>query len=351
MKKVLFSLVFLVLALTSYAQKKPAGSLLINGTSHRDGLTSYFTERFTEEASASGYIIAGKLNEAEYVLNYVISETSFSEDESEEAVIEQVIKIIIYNNLNDEEILNFEYIFNDIYEMYDYVQFLFQRASISIPLPRKSDLIDTTWQNKLLYLRASFDYPITFFSLQPDGLVGGIGAYEGTFSHPNRVSPQDNKILAMPGATAGIEFQFLNFMSLELNIQLSMGDTRNNYFLNLAAGAELKFPLKFFPHIVIEPYAAFTYPILISDIFSEFPLFSVGGGLQIGTKGGKNGSFFVDAGYMFSFTNAGMNNPYGNLYPQPAVIYYNRSVLKLGIGYKFGIIDRKTGVNSFIKNY
>ena len=345
MKKTLFSLLLFSLTFFSFAQNTPTGSLYIEGAAQNEDNVTLFTERFTDEATASGYAIAERRGDAAHTFRYIINEITEVTDEETGTinVNEPEIKIVIINNSNREEILSFEYFFNDINEMYNYTQFLFQRAAISIPLPRKSDFVDISWQNKLFYLRVSFDYPITFYALQPDGLIGGIGVYEGEYSEPNRVSPEDNKVLAMPGATAGFEFQFLNFMSLELNLQFSMGDPRNNYFVNLAAGAEVKFPLKFFQHIVIVPYLSFMLPITVSEVFDEFSLFLTGGGIQAGTKGGKNGSFFIDAGFMFSLSKVKMHNPYGELFPEPPVISYNHYILKLAVGYKYGFINRKTG--------
>ena len=119
-----------------------------------------------------------------------------------------------------------------------------------------------------------------------------------------------------------------------------MGDTRNDTFINLLAGAELKFPIKYFENFMIEPYAAFALPLMVSDIFHDFPPFALGGGLQFGTKGGKNGALFVDIKYMLCLTDAVMFNPYGELFPKPSVIHYQRFVIGLGVGYKFGFIDR-----------
>ena len=350
MKKILLLLVFLALTYSSFAQNAPGGSIFFEGTAHWESLVPLFYQRFTDEATAAGYTVAESQSEAAHTFRYIISGSSQVTGDNE-----PTIRIIITNNSDMEEILDFEYLFIDINEMYEYAYFLFQRATIYIPLPRKSDFIDVGWQNKLLYIRASFDYPITFYALQPDGLVGGGIAVYATDDDGNiiRVSPEDNKVLAMPGATIGLEFQFLSFVSLELNLQANMGDTRNNNFVNLAAGAELKFPLKFFQHIVIEPYLTLAYPLTVSEIFSEFPLFMVGGGLQVGTKGGKNGSFFIDVGFRYSTTKAAMHNPYREppLFPEPSVIYYNHYLLKLGVGYKFGIIDRKDGDNLLIRYY
>jgi hypothetical protein len=217
-------------------------------------------------------------------------------------------------------------------------------ATANIPLPLLTGEEDQ-WKNKWLYLRASFDYPVTFYLLQPTGLQGGIGLYNVS---PPRVSPIGHEIMAMPGATVGVEFQRYNFLSVELNIEMNMGDTRNNYFVNTALGLELKSPIKF-RHLMLVPYGAFSYTFVVSPIFTEFPPYAAGGGAQLCVRAGKRGSVFIDAKYMFSFAgDAVMRNPYldfpegpQRIYPEPAVIRYKRSQLGIGVGYKFGILDRK----------
>jgi len=199
------------------------------------------------------------------------------------------------------------------------------------------------WKNKWIYFRASLNWPITFYLLQSTGLKGGSGLYN---TNPDRVAPIGHEIMALPGATVGAEFQLLNFLSLELNFQLNMGDTRDNYFVNTATGLELKVPVKF-EHIMLVPYGAFVYTLNVSPIFSEFPRIAAGGGIQFCTRAGKRDAFFADVKYMLSFSDAVMHNPYWDfppsqqLYPEPAVIHYKRSQLGIGIGYKVGIIDKK----------
>jgi hypothetical protein len=154
------------------------------------------------------------------------------------------------------------------------------------------------------------------------------------------------------GAIAGIEFQLLPFLSLEANFQVSLGNPREQYALNMAAGAELKFPLKFLKSCVIQPYGAFVYPINHSPtfvdpsdeeipIFDEYPMFFIGGGIQFGIKMGKSGMLIIDGKYLMALTDTVMNNPYGELFPNPPLIHYERKALHFSIGYKFGILNRK----------
>jgi hypothetical protein len=200
-----------------------------------------------------------------------------------------------------------------------------------------------SWRNKWLYFRGSFDFPITYYALLGDGLVGGIGIHNGDeINSPTRVAPIDNRIVAMPAGTFGFEVQFLNWMSIEPIFQVGWESLNDRNLVNLAAGAELKFPLKFMKNVVVEPYGAVSFPIpgVISNVFDSFPLLGFGGGLQLDIKGGTAGAFFIDVNYMY-YGDTGIVNHYGDLYPNPPVIHYNRSVIGLGIGYKVGVINRK----------
>jgi hypothetical protein len=199
---------------------------------------------------------------------------------------------------------------------------------------------DDTWQNKWLYLRTSVNFPITYYKLKDDGLIAGIGVYEGSFDHPNMVSPLNNQVVLLPSLTAGLEVQFLNWLSLEPKVQMGLDHMNETDFFYLATGIELKVPLKFLINIMIEPYGAVTFPFLTpADIFDSFPSFGFGGGIQISTYGGKAGAAFIDVNYMY-FGDVGIYNPHGKLYPNPGIIHYNCSVISLAVGYKAGFINR-----------
>jgi hypothetical protein len=200
------------------------------------------------------------------------------------------------------------------------------------------------WKNKWLYLRTSFDFPITFYKLQGDGLIAGTGVYNGDYDTPGRVSPLDNTVMALPAATLGLEVQFLNWCSIEPKIQAGWESLNDTDYMSLTAGLELKFPIKLIRNVLLEPYGAVAFPIPLpetSEFFDSFPIVAVGGGFQLGLKGGKPGAVFIDVNYMYYLGDAEMKNHYGELYPNPAVIHYHRSVIGLGLGYKFGFINRK----------
>jgi hypothetical protein len=204
---------------------------------------------------------------------------------------------------------------------------------------------ETGWQNNRLYMRVSLNYPLTYYTLQSTGLIGGTGVYDGT--DPTdldwKVSPLGNRHSAFPEITLGLEIRFLDWMSIEPIIQAGIEHLNDNNFIGLAAGLNLMFPFKFAGHILLQPYGSGVFPLHLltrPDIFDSFPLFGFGGGLQVGIMGGWADSIFFDFHYLY-FGNVGVKNPYTGLYPKPPVIYYHRTVIGLGIGFKIGIFDKK----------
>jgi len=347
MKKTLFFAVLLVLAAAVFANDLPNRRIFIEGHAIRPDQTEYFLWNFYAEAVGTGYPVTNNIDEAAYIFRFTVrSNTQRHLDNNL-----YILTISLITTSDNVEVVTLDFFFTSLDEMYEYNRTLFLRGVSYIPPYTEDDMIieiyeitevDQTWKNKLFYLRASLDYPVTIYNLQPTGLYNKTGVF---FDNGNpdlfRTMPLHHIINALPGATLGAEWQFLNFMSVEFNLKFSLGDTRTNSFVNIAAGYELKFPLKFFTNFVITPYVTLVTPINVSKVFYQFTPFALGGGIQAGVSGGKNGSFFIDVNFQFSFTDAGMHNPYGGLYPSPDVIYYKRYVVGLGIGYKFGFGSRE----------
>jgi len=200
---------------------------------------------------------------------------------------------------------------------------------------------DDSWRNKWLYINPYYNYSLLFLALKSEGLHAGSGVYDDTLL---RIFPIDNRLVTMPGIGVGVEFQFLNFMSVEPGVLISMEEVLSGHMMyNLLFSLELKFPLKFFRNIVIEPYGAAAYPLRFPkglEIFTKLPMFAYGGGVEVAVKVGKSGALFFDVNYMY-YGDTAMKNPYAPLAPNPKEIHYDRSVLGFGIGYKFGFADRK----------
>jgi hypothetical protein len=369
--KVLFFSLFLVLAMSSFARELPNRRLFIEGTATRPDHLDFFLTSFNVEAFGTGYLLAETKENAGYIFRFNVTTNPDWQNAATPDETQFILTVSLLRNSDSFEIFTFDFFFDTIEEMLDHNQLIFLRAARLIPPFTEIDMVivqevlevpviqevevvrevqvvreirspvNSDWKNKWLYLRTSMDYPITFYALKSDGLFGGLAVYEGPFENPGSFATETHQVSPMPGMTVGLEMQFFNFMSLELNFQLSMGDTRNNNFINMAAGAELKIPIKLFQNFVIGPYFAFVYPLNVSeDVFSEFPEYAIGGGVQVGTVGGRHGSFFIDIKYMHSFTDAVMYNPHRELFPEPPVIHYQRFVFGFGIGYKVGLFDR-----------
>jgi hypothetical protein len=88
---------------------------------------------------------------------------------------------------------------------------------------------------------------------------------------------------------------------------------------------------------MVEPYLAVSFPMETSSDVKEFPTAGVGGGFQLGVKGGNMGAFFVDVNFIYFLGDVIMKSPYTNY---PGDIYYKRYTLGLGIGYKIGLFNR-----------
>ena len=353
--------VFLIFSGAVFTANAQNRHIFIDGTAVRADQLTFFLDNFRMEAEASGYTVASGEDSAGYTFRFEVIPNIITYDDGTQEPAppgekQYIIVITFLNNAENTEMISYDFPFTNLDEMYEYNQYLFLKSAILIPPINESDIIapgSGGWQNKWLYLRASFDFPITFYKLKSNGLIGGTGVYEGPFAAPNRVSPLDNQVvIALPAMTLGLELQFLDFMSAGINFQAGLEHLNDTNFVNMSAGLNLMFPLKFIRNITLEPYVGALYPIVISDspvsflasgdIFASFPRLAFGGGLQIGIKGAPAGSVFIDINYMYYWGDAERKNPYGSLYPEPKVIHYQRSVIGLGIGYKFGFIDRKS---------
>jgi hypothetical protein len=346
MKKAVILTVFLSIAVISFAQdyKLPNKSIFIDGTAEISSHKTYFMDNFKMEATGLGFKVANSKEEAEYTFKFeaVRYEGDF------------MLLITLILNDGDAEMVNFGQPYSNLDEMYDYNQFVFYKAVVLIPGIDVDELnklleqerIDPRWRNKWVYFKATFDYPIAFHILKKsDDLIGGSGAYLGKKENPDFIQYVGHNIFPMPGATVGIEIQPFNFLRFEVNFQVHLGSPDGkSTFLNMAAGAALKVPLKFFKSFDIVPYVAGIYPLFkISPAYVEsaFPKFFIGGGIEVDVKMGKSGALVFDVNYMFALKDTVMKNPYGNYAPEPKEIHFNRFDLGLKVGYKIGFSNRK----------
>jgi len=347
MKKTLLFLTLLIFAcsLTAFAQNISNEYLFLEGKADEEDHLEFFLWIFGVEAAGSGYTVTETKEEAAYTFKFDITPNMY---EDEEGILHPapdydsqfVARISLVNNSNDEEILFFDFFYTNLYELYEFSQIIFHRATVYIPPEYYITAIDRSWQNKVFYFRGSIDYPIVFYALQPTDLFGGLSVFNlGPGGQPSNLIPLDHKIMPQPGVTFGLEFQLFDFMSFEFNLQANLGDPKTYLFINLAVGVEAKINIKT-PHLVLQPYGAYYVPLNVSPVFRDFPPFSAGGGIQASVMGFNDGVFFVNVNFLYSLGDVFMHNPYDPLSPFPEVIHYNRFVFGIGFGYKFGFLDR-----------
>jgi hypothetical protein len=332
---VLFLLIFSFLPV--YAANSKNITLNIQG-SGQPNFVEGFKDALKIEANAAGYQVTENLSLAKYYIKFSVD---FDQNEQKSKFIVSLVKVA-----DSSVIVSMEYLFADEEEMLLYSQLVFFMLMANLPENETADSepVNDDWRNKWLYISPYYNYSIMFLALKSDGLIGGIGAYNGAFDSPTMVSPLDNKLVPVQGVGLGLEVQFLDWMSIQPGAQISMEEiVLKQIMYNLLLSVEVKFPLKFLRNIVLAPYGAAAYPMRFpedSEVFDNYPTFIYGGGVQIAAKAGNNGAIFFDVSYMY-YGDTGMMNQYGPLYPNPEVIHYNHSVLSFSIGYKFGFFDRK----------
>jgi hypothetical protein len=179
------------------------------------------------------------------------------------------------------------------------------------------------WRNKMLYLRASADVPLTYFQIRPGQ------------------QRTKDEIIVVPGATVGLELHFDDWISVEFDFMARFSDLRG-YTVNPGLGLQLKFPFKPTLYLMLEPYLGAAFSFNRETHSNTRYYLEAGGGFQFGFKGGQSGAWFFDVNFMHT-----LNNVLNGFIPQISVIstnnpevFWNRFVIGLGVGYKLGFIDR-----------
>jgi hypothetical protein len=302
----------------------------------------FFAENFKMELIGANYVVADSLADSDYSMNLSVTqevEDSY-EDKTGTTVAGRIVNILSVSLKDSEdgrEILQFSWAFESLEEMYEWNLHLIYQAMANVPFTKLTGVPDTNhWRNKWVYVRASFDYPITFYANPNPAAI-----HENPNDYPNATPPfdvLDHKVLPFPGATLGVEFQFLNWMSLEGDFQINFGDPLSTSLIP-SINAALKFPLKPSKHFMIEPYAMGAFPAATASDTLSFPKLGAGGGVQFGVKGGSLGAFFVDLNYVHYFGSVVTKN--NDIYKKyPATIKWSRFSVGLGIGYKIGFFNR-----------
>jgi hypothetical protein len=258
---------------------------------------------------------------------------------------QSVLYITLLNNEENSEVVTFGFPFTELNEMDEFNLYLLYEAMANVPLTKFAGEFELPepepdyWRNKWIYLRAAFSYPIISYELKSEGLHYGVGIYnQDPGTGEIKFSELDHKVRATPGFIVGLEFQFLNWMSAELDFEMMFGDPVGNSFIP-GIGAQIKFPIKPSDRFMLEPYLAFSSILNTSDTYAQYPFFGLGGGFQFGVKAGSMGAFVIDANFIYSIGEVITNNT-NKEFPKPSQIHWNSWTVGLSVGYKIGFFNR-----------
>jgi len=340
MKKTWVLMILLAFAAPVFAQRRSDVKISIPPVKANAEQAAYFQRNFAMETVGAGYTLAEKSSDADYSLALEVKPNMILYDDGKEEPAppdekQFILQVGLVRNEDNVEMVSFSFPFTDINEMNDFNLYLLYEAMANVPFTKEEDVIiaeeDDHWRNKWVYVRASFDYPITFYELLEPKVV------EDTSYNPSRIIHLDHRISPFPAATFGIELHYLNWMSTEVDFNIYFSDPVRNSFIPTIT-VQQKFPIKPGKIFMLEPYLAASFPMATSTAVKQFPRWGAGGGFQLGVKGGNVGALFVDVNFIYFPGDVVMKSPYPNY--SPGDIHYKRYIVGLGIGYKLGLFNR-----------
>jgi len=356
-KRHIFAILFIAAAVSAAAQSREDIRIYIPlVVAVEPAQAEFFQKNFAMEIASAGYTVTENVLEADYSMRLRVraNVVVYSDGTSEPAPPDEhqyVLQISLIRNSDNSQVVSLTHGFSQLEEMYNHNLPLIYQILANVPLVKgdgdktlvkfmvgqNGERIDW-WRNKWLYFRISADFPISYYQLKSDGLFRNNFVYKGDITAPDRYSRASHQVVAMPGVTLGFEFQFLNWMSLEVNGELRIWDAAG-FAIMPGVGAQLKFPFKPSAHYMIEPYAAGVYGFNLADHSIEYPQYSVGGGIQFGVKSGDAGILFFDANYMQPLDEF-VTRHSDDYFPKPDELHWKRFVIGLSLGIKLGVGNR-----------
>jgi hypothetical protein len=282
MKKCLFFLVLLCSPLVLFAQSRDDVTVFLppatGGTPEQQ---SFFNDNFRMELVGANYTVVDSQQQGDYSMNLTITQEI---EEGYGDVVEEIINVLnisLLDNKDGREILQFSWAFGELDEMYEWNLHLIYQAMANVPLTKLTIVPDTNhWRNKWLYVVGYAGLDLQF------------GFYEMEEEIPYQNRPYT--FYPAPIFGVGMEFQFLNFMSAELDVIGGPYDiTADHSTLAFNLPVLVKFPLKPSKHFMLEPYGGIQFNTT-SQANIVPPLISWVGGFQYGIKGGERGAILID---------------------------------------------------------
>jgi hypothetical protein len=318
-----FSLLFAVSSLLSAQSSRGDIKIFIPRPVSNTGVNEqqdFFAEQFKMEISAANYTVTDKREEADYLVQLTVDNNEYYGEPDEKKYI---VTLALTRTEDNKEIVRFSWPFTEMNEMYQWNLYLVYQAMANVPLTKDVDdpsrvivereieraLASERWRDQWLYTVIGGSLDAGFLVPQGDTRVS-TGMVMGT-------------------VLAGIEFQFLDFMSLEFDpLKVRLLDNGENQFISLAFPLLLKGALKF-SAVMLEPYAGAEVAF---GLGGTLPLLSGIWGVQLAFRCSDRSALLLD----FNAT-AGLIAPIelsdGNRYSMVRFSF--------GAGWKIGRLDRK----------
>jgi hypothetical protein len=311
----------------------------LGGTTEEE---QFFKDRFIMETTAAGYGIVEDQKDADYIIRLSIKPNLVIYDDGSEGPApadeaQKVLELSLRHNDDRTEMVRFTFPYTEKEEVDDFSLVLLYQAVANVPMTKLRTVPDTDhWRNKWLYLTGNFNFFLSVYQADIDGfpdnavwdnnLPGGGSGWE----HLNAATAQSLSFL--PGGVLGLELQFLDYMSFEADFKLIFGDTEDQSFIP-TMGFFVKFPLKPSKYYMLEPYLGIDLPMATASHLKKFPFIGIGGGFQLGMKGGEMGAFVVDINASFNIGDVRSETDFRKA-------DWSRYVVGVGIGYKVGFVNR-----------
>jgi hypothetical protein len=285
---------------------------------------AFFTDNFKMELMGANYAVVDEQRRADYAMNLSVTQEI---EEGYDDVVEEIINVLnvsLLDNKDGREILQFSWAFNSLEEMYEWNLHLIYQAMANVPLTKLTAVPDTNhWRNKWLYIAGYA------------GISFQFGFYESV-----EVTRRPTFNMA-PIFGLGLEFQFLNFMSAEIEVIGGPYAVETGYnSLVLSLPILLKFPLKPARHFMLEPYGGVQFNTS-SDPSIAASVMSWVGGFQYGIRGGERGAIIIDIRAIGDFGRTNLQPtyaPYGS--DGPKFDSVKGFQLAFTVGYKVGFYNR-----------
>jgi hypothetical protein len=341
-KKYLFTVVLFFSTLVLFGQSRDDVSVFLapvtGGTAEQQ---AFFSENFKLELTGANYAVADDQRSADYSINLNITqEVEDGEDDVAEEIL-NVLNVSLVDNKDSHEILQFSWVFASLDDMYEWNLHLIYQAMANVPLTKLTAVPDADhWRNKWIYAAG----------------YGGLDLNFGFYDSGNNASFQnrDYTFYFGPLFGLGIELQFLNFMSAELDIfgspyEIDADHTAVMFGMPLL----VKFPLKPSKHFMLEPLAGIQFNTGAQGSIIP-PLVSWIAGFQYGIKAGERGAVILDIRAVGDIGTTKLNPPAkapsapGTANPK-TYAGTDRFQLQILVGYKVGFYNRTKEVTPVVR--